>query len=36
MQRGVENFERSGLYGMGDMIDSSVLPDLPLRLDDIW
>ena len=36
LQRAVEHFERSGLYGMGDRIDSSVLADLHLRLEDIW
>ena len=36
MQRGGAHFARSGLYGMGDRIDSSVLPDLHLRLDDVW
>jgi Uma2 family endonuclease len=36
MQRGVEHFERSGLYGMGDTINSGVLPDLHLRLEEVW
>ena len=36
LQRGGEYFERSGLYGMGDTIDSSILPDVHLRLEDVW
>jgi Uma2 family endonuclease len=36
LQRGVEHFERSGLYGLGDMLASRILPDLSLRLEDIW
>jgi Uma2 family endonuclease len=36
LQRGVEHFERSGFYGMGDMIDSGVLPNFHLRVEDVW
>ena len=36
MQRGAEHVERSGVYGMGDVIDSGVLPHLHLRVEDIW
>jgi Uma2 family endonuclease len=36
LQRGVEHFERSGFYGLGDMIDSGVLPNFHLRVEDVW
>ena len=36
IQRGAEHFERSGLYGIGDMIVSGVLPNLHLRVEEIW
>jgi Uma2 family endonuclease len=36
IQRGAEHFERSGLYGIGDLISSGVLPNLHLRIEDIW
>jgi Uma2 family endonuclease len=36
LQHGVEHFERSGLYGMGDMVDSGVLPHFHLRVEDVW
>jgi Uma2 family endonuclease len=36
VQRGVDHFVRAGLYGIGHVISSRVLPDLHLHLEDIW
>lgn len=36
IRRGAEHFERSGLYGMGDRIDSGVLPNFPMRVEEVW
>ena len=36
LQRGLGHFERTGLYGMGDVIDSHVLLNLHLRVEDVW
>jgi Uma2 family endonuclease len=36
LQRGAEHFERSGLYGMGDRVDSGVLSHFHLQVEDVW
>ncbi len=35
LRRGDQRFERVGLYGVGDLIHSEVLPTFPLRVEDI-
>jgi Uma2 family endonuclease len=36
LDRAASGFERTGLYGMGDVIVSHVLPELRLRVASLW
>lgn len=36
LRHGSHGFERTGLYGMGDVITSAILPDLRVQVTDIW
>jgi Uma2 family endonuclease len=36
LRHAAQGFERASLFGMGDVLTSSLLPELRLEVEDIW